>query len=134
MTDNTHPSGVVSTSSVQGTYYSYYAFDGNNSTQWRANSYGASWIEYDFANEVRIVCMKYVVEQGRLNAFDVLVSNDSFSTSTNLYSGDASGTTSGTVPFINSDSYIQHRLNMGASPQQGNRGVVDLQFYGRVDV
>lgn len=134
MTDNTHPSGVVSASTVQGTYYSYYAFDGNNSTQWRANSYGASWIGYEFANPVCICCMKYVVEQDRLNAFDVLVSNDSFSTSTNLYSGDASGTTSGVATFLNSEKYIQHRLNMGASPQQSNRGVIDLQFYGRVDV
>ena len=135
MTSNTAPSGTVSASSVQTessyTYQSWYAFDRNNSTLWKANTMDNSWIQYTFPSAVNIKSAHILTEAGRMNAYEIKASNDNFATSTTLYSGDLTQQTEATPSFSNDNNYTQVRLYTGASAASGdgNRGVLELQFY-----
>jgi len=87
MTDNTHPSGECSASSVYDSRYPVYkAFDKNNSTEWVPTAYNNnSWIQYKFDDSVTI--FKFKIKVG-----DSAVTDRSTVSSLVVSSGDSEGT------------------------------------------
>lgn len=136
MTDNTHPSGVASASSIYTGYYPYYAFDGNSSSLWHGTAIPA-WVMYEFPTPVRIVCCLFNPQYNNGNQYvkdyKIQGSNDNV-TWTDLYSETLpNSAVDKTFSFANSTAYKYYRM-YATSTYSGNAAVKTLQFYGREDV
>lgn len=148
MTSNNTPSGTASASYVYGVgYEAYRAFDGNTSTNWSASGEGnfPNWLQYKFPTAKRIVACSitptYTNSLTDVGDFEILASNDNFSTSQTLLND--------TVPngvnslqtfkfsFSNSIEYDCWRIKVSSNYRNSVNAltsVYEVQFYGREDV
>ena len=135
MTSNTTPSGVASSSSINSKFYTYLAFDNNDSTFWSSDKNGVpAWIKYKFPNKVcvRKAKIKPYKDGGGTHCKDFVIqgSNDD-SNWTNLYSGTNSNGSNAdiVVNFANSNKYQYYRCYMPNS-YTIYCALVSLQLYG----
>ena len=134
MTDNTHPSGVASSSTSSYTAnIPYLAFDGNDSTPWADNT-ANHFVQYQFTQSVNIKCVKYKEYNTSVGGqtFNFKVSSDG-STFTQLESNASVGQGNWKTIILsnNTTNYQYYRIEI---PQSAVYGVYTLQFYGREDV
>jgi len=140
MTDNTHPYGEASATTVfDSTYPAWKAFDGNNDSAWASVSGGVNQrLMYQFASAQRIYLVKMKVYYGsglRVKQFTVKASNDgntfdtlkSLTTLPNTTATDYQYTINPEMPYLyyaldNMESYAY------------TVSLYELQFYGRKDI
>lgn len=145
MTDDTHPSGVVSASTYESGAEPYRAFDGDDSQNscWAPSSAVNSWLEYEFTSPVKITAFKlipgYVSSLGRVKNYKIQASNDNFSTVDTLYTGLAENKDYSSSPiiehFTNNTAYSKYRLFVDDAYSSGSSyiRVNTLQFYTDID-
>ena len=135
MTSATTPEGEVITSGTDGSFYPYYAFDGNNSTFWvSSDTSGTSGhVGYKFVSPVVISEFKADISQRAASAgtFKIQGSNDN-ATWVDLYTGSYSVSTASVFvsksgKFSNDTAYTYYRIvrTSGSSRFMIN----NLQFY-----
>jgi hypothetical protein len=146
MTDNTHPSGEASASTVYQTNYAYKAFDGNDSTKWECGFVASDlypYVQYDFGSNVKICCAKAFEKGSSGNAFiyghKIEYSEDNV-TFTEATSGESSSITASqsynvleSFPLV-TGRYFRFRSWRANQEQFSGGDIYTLQFYGREDV
>lgn len=142
MTDNTHPSGVVSATSYSSGADPYMAFDGiiDDDKAWIAQSSTNERITYRFTEPM---CPKKVVFYPRayasatyvLSDYKIQGSNDG-STYTDLYSGTNTNVTNATTVILNNTTNYEYIsfLGINCNNNSGRIALKECQFYGRIDV
>lgn len=138
MTSNTTPSGEVIYSPIYSTFYAYYGFDNNGSTEYASSVSGkndTAYLGYDFTENVT-VCKYYALVKGASSLtvnYKVQGSNDKSTWETlaehNVTYTATTETIQGT--FNNSTAYRYYRLLKDVSVSDCRFEVYTLQFYGR---
>lgn len=130
MTSATTPSGVVSASSNVSGNSPYYAFDGDPSTQWYANSSAdrtARYLQYEFADDVKInsaeiTLRNFATQNSTTQTVTVYTSTDG-TTFTSRYSESVtlakSATVTKTYPI---DSGVCRYIRFGFSDMSASSG------------
>lgn len=142
MTGNTSPEGTVFANNASTSNPAWYAFDGNDTTQWSNNGAGfPSYIGYQFTAAKAISKLLIIpsgASQSRIKDFKLQYSDDG-TTWTDIFTGTANNVVSGTNIFAiaNSTAHAYWRIYVTstyetATPTYCNACTV--QFYGREDV
>lgn len=122
MTSATSPSGVVTTSSLNGSYPAYTAFDDTNGRGWCTTSYSYNndWVQYEFptatvAKAAQIVAASGNGSQNKLCKYKVQASNDSSFANPVTLAEDVeykSNAASGISVFDNNTAYKYYRFTV----------------------
>jgi len=137
MTGYSTPSGTVSASGVDSTYYPWKAFNNapSTSTAWSSGSSKAGYIQYMFDRLVCITKLSIRATYGgqiRMGSFSIYASNDGSTWGNPIYSGSV---TSGDVEnfvFNNSTKYKYWRVSYSAYSSIVCVGYIN--FFGREDI
>lgn len=142
MTSNTTPEGTVFADNADPSNPAWYAFDGNDTTQWTNNGSGLpSAIGYQFTS-AQIIQAILIRPSGstksRVKDFTLQASNDGINWA-DLYTGlvgEAVGAKN-VFSIANSTAYDRYRIRITSTYETSvgaYANVFTLQFYGRVDV
>lgn len=131
MTSNTAPSGEAICSTAYTGRNAYSVFDGDDSTNWAANTITNSYVGYKFVNPV---CVKrFYAHVGRCKNYRIDASNDNFATYTTLYTGITSNDDAMIdASFENSNYYLYYRIyivDTHSATAGNNISVLTVQFY-----
>ena len=134
MTSNTAPSGVCSGKDIMaGNYQYYFAFDGNENSQWVANSTN-SYLQYEFPNPIlaKRLYTYNVTNSNRPWTGTLKGSNDGATWNDTLASNinGASGARTTTDLISNTTSYKYFRLYCDSTSTLAPL-VTEVQIYGR---
>lgn len=131
MTSNTTPSGECIYSTIYGSYYAYYAFDGNDNTTSAIYNQADTYLGYKFASAVSVKCVEVALQSGEAaRSCKVQGSNDNSTwVDINTYTFTDIKTK---YPIVNTDDFLYHRiLNPAKVGEATTLGVSTIQFYGR---
>ena len=131
MTSNTTPSGECISSTIYGSYYAYYAFDGNDNTTSAIYNQADTYLGYKFTSAVSVKCVEVVLQSGEdARSCKVQGSNDnSVYSDLNTYTFTDTKTK---YPMVNSDDFLYYRiLNTAQVGGATTLGISTIQFYGR---
>lgn len=130
MTDNTHPSGEAIGKDNQDIYYFYKAFDGNDSTQFRPETYpNNEWVGYDFGRQVRIAKARIYEESALTYKIQYSADKSTWIDATETATA-TDWTWTNKIFELHSARYWRY---LGVTTN-GRMSVYTLQFYGREDV
>lgn len=136
MYGNTIPTGECSASSTNGSNSPYKAFNGSTSNYWEASSTTNSWVQYAFANAVKIqkcvITPNYASSNLCAKNYKVQASNDN-STWVDLYTGTFNNTNdeTATIVFRNVNAYKYYRINTIDAYGSNRIGYKSIKFFGR---
>ena len=132
MTSNTTPSGIASASN-ESSASAYKAFDNNSNTSWYVSNTTNAYIDYQFAENVRIYRAEITpAVQSGLSAMFTWQYIDN-NTRHNIITQRSYGY--GELLLGNPDNINCNKWGVSISADvAGNYGIVEAQFYGRVDV
>lgn len=140
MTDNTHPSGVVSANAEDTNTPAYKAFNNDDSDYW-SNGAATGWIQYEFPSAKCIKYAKiiplYISSHLRCKNFTISASNDGTNWNT-LYTGVTEDKSYNSSPFYaefndNETAYTHYRMSI-TSTWASNLAICTLQFFEDADI
>lgn len=150
MTSDTTPSGkvVASSSNTSAGRYAWKAFDkiDNTSNQWQsATGQSSAWIYYEFAHKSKIKAVEITPSASsngsRIKDFDIMSSDDEFSTSNTLYSDSIANQYESVTKHVyiipNTTEYQAYKVNIKNTWETGGGlscGAHEINFIGREDV
>ena len=137
MTANNAPYGNVTPSTTYVTQYGWYAFDGNDNTEWVANGDSSPSMTYEFVNPIqpkkfKLRTRKVSGGQTYMDSVILYGSNDGSAFEPLTDSLDASSATAGTYEKefnVSHEGYYKY-LKLGITGGT-NPSLYSLQFYGR---
>lgn len=142
MTDNTHPSGIASASSVEAENAAYKAFDNNSSTYFAPSPSSSTtdysdWIQYEFENPTAINHVEFSAGYDAYThtlKYKIQGLSSSNATPVDLYSGSFyynASITNVSIDFVNDTKYKCYRLVVDSMYVGGSYycGLYSLQFY-----
>lgn len=137
MTDDTHPSGEVSSKDYYDVAYPWKAFDGSDSTYYsQGEGTDNNWVQYQFTDNVT-VCMVKCLFETSISAIKQRLSQILFKDGNNNVAKtvDVSTLDSSDVKFIMDNLYKSNIFRL-ETVKNISAGVsfYTIQFYGRVDV